>query len=278
MTTKTFNQNDHHLIMRKITLLPDVLVMISLLTLSHFIFTDQLLAQVCSSNEEIADKWNSVRVSKILDHLCSDEGGKVTHPDRMIARQQLNKVGDNKRKASAVNEPEDRRRLTRKRSSRSDRWKKIVRQFDQDKDGKLSETELRNAREWAKNRTLEADKMKKRVVMKFDSNGDGEISKDEWRGIQSLVRDYQKKGREDLICKYDLDRDGKLSRKEKQLAQVAEKAEMLIKYDVSGDGELSNKERVKAFADMLENEPIRLLIQLRRQSLNYGSRATIPAK
>ena len=215
-------------------------------------------------------KVGSLRIIHAFSSAFDTDGdGVISAEERKAAREQLWEGVVKKPKTKEGDGRGGRNGIGGKKGNPKDRWQRLIEQFDQDGDGKLSDSERQKAREWMAKRGLEADKMKKLVAMKFDSNGDGKITAEEWREIQAKVKAHEKLAREELVRKYDLDGDGKLSGKEKLLAHESEKRAMLEKYDLDNDGELSLEERKAAFGEMLENDPIRLLIQLRKQNAKH---------
>lgn len=115
----------------------------------------------------------------------------------------------------------------------------MMKKFDADGDGKLSETE----------RTAARDARKAEMVAKFDKNGDGVLSDDERPAPPAGGRGGKK--RAEAVAKYDADGDGKLSEAERASMREARKAELLVKYDTDGDGALSDAERQAAKKRMM---------------------------
>lgn len=74
------------------------------------------------------------------------------------------------------------------------------------------------------------------VLEKFDTDKDGKLSKEE----REAMRAEREK---EMLEKYDADKDGKLSDEEKAVAKEDHKKEMLAKFDKDGDGKLSEEER-----------------------------------
>lgn len=224
----------------------------------------------CAGAEEGEQRGPSLKAKKaaqnprFIERFDKDGDGALSEEERKAAREFLRKQHGGK-----FQPRENKPQLGGKKGKEPqfDRRKKFIQQFDKDGDGVLSEEEREAARAWMMKRRKDAEATKRKVALKFDTDGDGKISSDEWRAIQSKVKAHEKKAREELIAKYDADGDGKLSGKEKKQAHAAEKAAMLEKYDLDGDGELNLEEMKRAFDDMLENDPIRLLIQLRKQNL-----------
>lgn len=75
----------------------------------------------------------------------------------------------------------------------------ILKEFDKDGDGKLSQEERQAAREARQKAMLE----------KFDADGDGKLSEDERKKMQETVR-------AERLKQFDKDGDGKLSKEERQ--------------------------------------------------------------
>jgi hypothetical protein len=81
------------------------------------------------------------------------------------------------------------------------------------------------------------------LVKEFDKDGDGKLSEDERKAMHEAVRARMEERRKEMLAKYDTDGDGKLSPEEEAKAREARRAEMLKKYDKDGDGQLSEEER-----------------------------------
>lgn len=90
----------------------------------------------------------------------------------------------------------------------------MLKKFDKDSDGKLSDDERKAMREEMKamNGKREAEMLKK-----FDTDGDGKLSDEE----KIARREAMEARRKELLEKYDADKDGKLSPDEMKTARDA---------------------------------------------------------
>jgi hypothetical protein len=83
------------------------------------------------------------------------------------------------------------------------------------------------------------------VLKEFDKDGDGKLSDDERTALRESMKAKAEERRKEMMKKYDTDGDGKLSNEEREKAVAERKAEMLKKYDKDGDGKLSQEERAE---------------------------------
>lgn len=81
----------------------------------------------------------------------------------------------------------------------------MMKKFDKDGDGKLSDEEKAEIRKAMANRTPPAH-----ILEKFDKDGDGKLSDEEKAGM-----------RKEMMAKFDKDGDGKLSPEERKAAMEA---------------------------------------------------------
>jgi hypothetical protein len=90
----------------------------------------------------------------------------------------------------------------------------VVKEFDKDGDGKLSDEEAKAAREA---RQAKAEEARKKMLEKYDTDKDGKLSDEERKTMQTELEAKRKA----LVEKYDADKDGKLSREEIKAARDA---------------------------------------------------------
>jgi hypothetical protein len=83
----------------------------------------------------------------------------------------------------------------------------LVKRFDINRDGKLSESESKTMRE-----TLEVERQKA-MMARFDSNGDGVLSEEEHKAMQSAIAADRERA---MIAKFDTDGDGVISEAERK--------------------------------------------------------------
>jgi hypothetical protein len=81
------------------------------------------------------------------------------------------------------------------------------------------------------------------IVKEFDKDGDGKLSEDERKAMREALKVRMEDRRKQMLEKYDADGDGKLSEAEIAKARADRQAELLKKYDKDGDGKLSEEER-----------------------------------
>ncbi|MEK7949326.1 EF-hand domain-containing protein [Luteolibacter soli] len=90
----------------------------------------------------------------------------------------------------------------------------VVKEFDKDGDGKLSDDEAKAAREAMQARRAEAEKKR---LEKYDTDKDGKLSEEETKAMRADLEAKHKA----LVEKYDADKDGKLSPEEIKAARDA---------------------------------------------------------
>lgn len=83
------------------------------------------------------------------------------------------------------------------------------------------------------------------LIKEYDKDGDGKLSDDERKAMQEAVRAKREAQQKADLAKYDKDGDGKLSAEERKTMMSERQAELLKKYDADGDGKLSSDERQK---------------------------------
>ena len=122
----------------------------------------------------------------------------------------------------------------------------IMKKFDTNKDGKLSEEERKNLRNEMSGARTGVPPL---LAKKFDKDGDGKLSEEERAEFR---KDLASKGRRlppHLMERFDTNGDGELSDEERSGARQAwedRKQEMLKKFDADGDGTLNVEERREA--------------------------------
>jgi len=80
------------------------------------------------------------------------------------------------------------------------------------------------------------------MIKKYDKDGDGKLSDDEKKAMMEDMKAKREAYEKTLIEKYDADKDGKLSPEERKTAMEAEHKRILAAYDKDGDGKLSADE------------------------------------
>ncbi len=141
-----------------------------------------------------------------------------------------------------------------RRMRRVHRWMKLVRIYDFDRDGELSEDE-RDA--LLADFTERCDALHQRALDEFDADGDGELSDDERQAARDAAQARRADRRDAMLDEYDTDGDGELSRDELHAMHEARRAEheerrqaCLDAFDADGDGEWSDEEHA-AFTDAM---------------------------
>jgi Ca2+-binding EF-hand superfamily protein len=97
------------------------------------------------------------------------------------------------------------------------------------------------------------------LIKKFDKDGDGQLSEEERKAAREAMEARRGEFQKKMLEQFDKDGDGKLSEEERKAAREAGEAkrkEILEKYDKDGDGKLSEEER-KAAIDAGEQIPPR---------------------
>ena len=144
----------------------------------------------------------------------------------------------------------------------------LMKQFDKDGDGRLSEEERAEAMKALREKTADLAEMRKKfareIIAKFDRDGDGKLDENELVGFMEEQRKAFESGMQrrgprreftppkEILAKFDKDGDGKLSREERRsmFEEARKKREELFKkYDADGDGKLSDSEKTKLIQD-----------------------------
>ena len=81
------------------------------------------------------------------------------------------------------------------------------------------------------------------MVKQFDKDGDGKLSDEERKAMHEAGKAKREERQKAMIAKFDKDGDGKLNDEERAAAKAAHEAEMIKKFDKDGDGKLSDEER-----------------------------------
>jgi len=131
----------------------------------------------------------------------------------------------------------------------------IMKKFDTNNDGKLSEEERSILRQEMGGR---AGGLPPLVAQKFDKDGDGKLN-DEERA--SLRKEMITKGRKlppPILGRFDKDGDGQISDEERTSLKKAwedRKKTILEKFDADGDGRLNPEERKQAMVSFRNDAP-----------------------
>lgn len=76
------------------------------------------------------------------------------------------------------------------------------------------------------------------ILEKYDTDKDGKLSPEERKAAGAARK-------AEMLAKFDKDGDGKLDKEERKAAGEARKAEMMAKFDTDGNGELSDEEKAE---------------------------------
>ena len=87
---------------------------------------------------------------------------------------------------------------------------------------------------------------KEEILKKFDKDGDGKLSEDERAAVREAMKAKMDAKKAEILAKFDKDGNGELSEDERAAAREAKKAEILTKFDKDGDGKLNDAERAAA--------------------------------
>lgn len=96
------------------------------------------------------------------------------------------------------------------------------------------------------------------MLKKFDTDGDGKLSESEMTAMQAEMKAMREKREAELIAKYDKDGDGKLSPEERQAVRAdmeAKRKALIEKYDANKNGKL-DPEEVKTAREAGEELPM----------------------
>jgi Ca2+-binding EF-hand superfamily protein len=118
----------------------------------------------------------------------------------------------------------------------------MLKKFDKDGDGKLSDDERKAMREEM------AAAREKAMLEQLDTDKDGKVSDEERKAGEAKRKAAFEARQKEMLEKYDADKDGKLSQEEMKTAGEARRKEMMEKYDTDKDGKLSPEE-MKAMRD-----------------------------
>ncbi len=119
----------------------------------------------------------------------------------------------------------------------------MLKKYDKDGDGKLSEDEMKAMREAREKEMLE----------KYDADKDRKLNEEERKKMEA---ENPRRGggffqpSPEILKKYDKNGDGKLDDDERKAWRDDREKEMLEKYDADKDGKLSESERQTASAAM----------------------------
>jgi Ca2+-binding EF-hand superfamily protein len=89
----------------------------------------------------------------------------------------------------------------------------MIKQFDKDGDGKLSEDERKEARAAMEKRREEG---KAKMLKRFDADGDGELSEDERKKMRETMDAKRKEVRAAVLKEFDANGNGKIDEDERE--------------------------------------------------------------
>lgn len=100
----------------------------------------------------------------------------------------------------------------RKRPEGAPNRAEMLKRFDKDGDGKLSETEREAARKTREKQMEQIKERSKQMLEEFDADGDGKLDEDERASAKEAMKAK-------ALEKFDKDEDGELSEKERKAMQ-----------------------------------------------------------
>ncbi len=124
-----------------------------------------------------------------------------------------------------------------------DRW--MVRQYDKNGDGKLDDTERAAADKARAEARAQWEQRRAAFIKEHDTDGDGTLSEEERRAMAEKLREQVRAQVRTWTQPWDTDADGKLSDTERQAMQGAIRAEIdrhRKAMDADGDGQVSREE------------------------------------
>jgi len=81
------------------------------------------------------------------------------------------------------------------------------------------------------------------LLKQFDQDGDGKLSPEERAEMQAAMRERRRARHQEMLKRFDADGDGRLNAEERKIAHDTILKEMLVKYDANGNGEIDREER-----------------------------------
>ncbi len=188
-----------------------------------------------------ADAYRQDLRKRVLDRFDTDGDGRLGPAERLAANRALQGgelTAPAKGRRGGSGPPED-----------AEAPPALVRRFDRDGDGKLSEEERRLAAE-----ALQQDHHRQRMIEPFDTDGDGELNEEERKARGEHFRQRgERMGallEEFRLRNFDLDGDGTLNEEEaaeftrvqKHMQETMQSVERRIN-DWDGDGQVTDEER-----------------------------------
>jgi len=124
----------------------------------------------------------------------------------------------------------------------------MMRQFDTDGDGELSDAERQAARAQWEARAGEGRQV---MMRRYDKDGDGELSESERQAARAEIGQLRDQIRERIMPQYDLDGNGELNDQEREAAGPAFRAEYerirtVATLDLDGSGDVDATELARA--------------------------------
>lgn len=103
-------------------------------------------------------------------------------------------------------------------------------------------------------------KVRKQFLEKNDIDKDGKLSMSEKEIAKANLRKAFQTKLKLVLEKYDVDKDGVLSMKEKHSYAKFRRTEFMSNFDENSNGIFENEEKKKAFKHLLENDPTEILL------------------
>jgi Ca2+-binding EF-hand superfamily protein len=151
------------------------------------------------------------------------------------------------------------------RAGREGQWdrEEVMRRFDTDGDGELSESEREAMREQFRERRGQRGDpvLREALLRRYDADGDGELNEAEREVARAEFRQIRQEIQDRIVPLYDLDGDGRLNREERQAAAPAFRAEFqrlraMAVIDQDGSGDISEVELARAIAAVSEGDQL----------------------
>ena len=125
--------------------------------------------------------------------------------------------------------------------------RRVLRLYDGDQSGNLSQEEKN---ELENDLNTRCDNIKAKRLADYDSDGSGDLNEEEWNALLAARQENFSQKRSEILEQYDSDEDGVLSRQEKKALRQdkretfrTKRQELRATFDANQDGELDEDER-----------------------------------
>lgn len=175
--------------------------------------------------------------AQILKEFDADGDGKLNDEERTKAKEAFARRRNGQGNRPGAGRPQGRPGPGGQGQGRPN-LQQLLKEFDKDGDGKLSEQERAAAREFVQKRqagNFGQRRIPEQVLKRFDKDGDGKLNEQEQAAARKAREEFMKRngnasgrpntqGRPDfkeILAKFDADGDGKLNDEEKAAAREA---------------------------------------------------------